>query len=627
MTGHSVSPSANPSAALDQRQWWQKPLIWAAFLSLLYLLREFFLIGFLTFLFCFVVRGLVGFLKRHIAPNRENRWLDLILTLSVFLGICLALYGLGRYLVPQLIRQGKSLVTQMQDSSAADVQNALLANTVGSWKFARQFGEPDDPRYQKGLNQFQEAGRAGEGLYQTFPQLHSRLQAEFEANYEQAQVLHLQSHGLQGAAASVQFEQWFLQIKAPELFHEKSDYYISRWQAGYASSEKSAELATLKQRPDFESQRDEQIRQRILTDIRSDPVLLAQLETQWAHALSIRQWADFRQSNEYQARFKMFYENRRATDPAIVPIDYPFFQTLDTAYPKGKVAFLTAVRQHYEADHESLAHQQHDFETATKLEFGQQWWANSHVADWGRDHAKDDGPKVLEAIVGSFDRGLGNLVRVPIQVATSLVLAFFILIEWHGVKNGVANLRHTRLQPVFDEIAPGVMTLGKLIGKTFQGQVTIAMFNAVFTLIALWLIGVEHEFILALVVFVFSFIPVVGVILSGVPICAIAVLQPGGSLLMVLQVIVAIAVIHLMEGMILAPRIIGKIGHLHPVMVIAILLVAEHFFGMWGLILGVPVAIYIIRVVILNSPIPGIYEPGRIYEPDKAVAEVTIQHE
>jgi predicted PurR-regulated permease PerM len=62
-------------------------------------------------------------------------------------------------------------------------------------------------------------------------------------------------------------------------------------------------------------------------------------------------------------------------------------------------------------------------------------------------------------------------------------------------------------------------------------------------------------------------------------------------------------------------------------MVIAILLVAEHFFGMWGLILGVPVAIYIIRVVILNSPIPGIYEPAPIYEADKAVAEVTIQHE
>jgi predicted PurR-regulated permease PerM len=74
-------------------------------------------------------------------------------------------------------------------------------------------------------------------------------------------------------------------------------------------------------------------------------------------------------------------------------------------------------------------------------------------------------------------------------------------------------------------------------------------------------------------------------------------------------VLVAVGVIHMIEGMVLSPRIIGKIGHLHPVLVIAILLVAEHFFGMWGLILGVPVAIYLIRVVILRTPIPGIYEP------------------
>jgi len=71
--------------------------------------------------------------------------------------------------------------------------------------------------------------------------------------------------------------------------------------------------------------------------------------------------------------------------------------------------------------------------------------------------------------------------------------------------------------------------------------------------------------------------------------------------------------------MILSPRIIGKIGHLHPVLVIAILLVSEHFFGMWGLVLGVPVAIYIIRVIILRSPIPGIYEP--------VVANVAVEGE
>ena len=148
------------------------------------------------------------------------------------------------------------------------------------------------------------------------------------------------------------------------------------------------------------------------------------------------------------------------------------------------------------------------------------------------------------------------------------------------------------------------------MGRSFQGQAIIAMANAALTLVALFLIGVEYQFVLASIVFVFSFIPVLGVIFSGIPICAVAVLQPGGTLMMALQVVLAIALIHLVEGMVLSPRIIGKIGHLHPILVIVILLVAEHFFGTWGLILGVPVAIYLIRVVILNTAIPGIYEPN-----------------
>ncbi len=57
------------------------------------------------------------------------------------------------------------------------------------------------------------------------------------------------------------------------------------------------------------------------------------------------------------------------------------------------------------------------------------------------------------------------------------------------------------------------------------------------------------------------------------------------------------------------PRIVGKVLHLHPVMVLLILVIGEHFFGIWGLLLGVPIAVYLIRVVILKEAIPGIYEP------------------
>ncbi len=506
----------------------------------------------------------------------------------------------------------------MQNSSAEELQNTLLANTVGTWKFENLYGGPSDSRYQKGLSQFQAAGRNGEGLYQEFPKLHSTLEAEFEANYEQARVLHLQSQELQQTSAGGPLRQWFLEVKAPQLFDDRQDYYLKRWEAEHAAPEKADELAALRQQPDFQTRRNEQIRERIWTDIKSDPVLLADLKNQWTQAVSIQKWEQFRASPEYQAEFKKFYAMERKQSPGTVPIDYAYYQTLAAAYPKGKPAFLAAVRQHDETEKESPAHQQFDFESATKLELGQQWWATSHAADWVRDHAADDGPEWLEAVVKRVDEGLASLVKIPIQVITALVLAVFILIEWHGMKNSVADLRNTRLRPIFDEIAPGVVALGKLIGKSFQGQVVISMFNACFTLIAMWMIGVEYKFILALLVFVFSFIPVLGVILSGVPICAIAVLQPGGSFWMAIQVIIAIAIVHLTESMILSPRIIGKIGHLHPVLVIAILLVAEHFFGMWGLVLGVPVAIYIIRVVILRSPIPGIYEPDLAAEATKS---------
>ncbi len=593
----------------ERPNWWRAPLIWAVFLVLLYLLREFFLIGFLTFLTCFIVRGLVGFLMRRIAPHRESRSMELVLTLAIFVAVCLGLFGVSRLVLPYGIREGKSLVAQLQAMGPAGLQNSLLSNTVGTWQFKRQFGTPTNQRYQAEFKKFQESGRSGEGLYQSFPKLFSNLQAEFESSFERAQVLHLESSELQGNLAHEQFEQWLKKIRVPNVFEQKSDYYISQWEASFVAQGNTDELATLKKQPEFESIRQRQINQRILTDLKLDPVLIGELKNEWAEAQAAQLWSDFRKSADYQDQFKSFYEARRKENPAAAPLDFDFFESLAKAYPNGKEDFLGVVRQHYETTTESVAAQEHDFETASKLQLGQQWWGSSQAADWIREHAKSDGANALKAIGGWFEERLGDLVRVPIQVLTALMIAIFILIEWHRMKEDVIAIRQTRLRPIFDEIAPGIIALGKLIGKSFQGQAVIALFNAAMTFGALWMIGVEYKFVLALMTFVFSFIPVVGVILSGIPICAVAVFQPGGSLLMAVQVVIAIAVIHMIEGMILAPRIIGKIGHLSPVLVIAILLVSEHFFGMWGLILGVPVAIYIIRIVILNKAIPGVYDP------------------
>ncbi len=100
MTSETSIEHPEPTPSLADQTWWHKPLIWGTFLVLLYLLREFFLIGFLTFLFCFVIRSVVGLLEKRLAAGRDNHRLDLALTLIVFLGVCLCALRTGPVLRP-----------------------------------------------------------------------------------------------------------------------------------------------------------------------------------------------------------------------------------------------------------------------------------------------------------------------------------------------------------------------------------------------------------------------------------------------------------------------------------------------------------------------------------------------
>ena len=181
-----------------------------------------------------------------------------------------------------------------------------------------------------------------------------------------------------------------------------------------------------------------------------------------------------------------------------------------------------------------------------------------------------------------------------------------------ALSQGVQDLQHTRLRPVCDEIFPVIATLGKLLGKSFRGQAIIALFDATFMLLVMTVLGIENRFLFAGMVFVFSFVPIVGVVISGIPIILTAIMQPGGSLTVAVYVVIAIVIVHTIEGMILSPKIMGKLGQMHPVLVMATLTIAEHFFGMWGLLLGVPVAIYLIRVVLLGKDIPGITDSDTV---------------
>ena len=81
----------------------------------------------------------------------------------------------------------------------------------------------------------------------------------------------------------------------------------------------------------------------------------------------------------------------------------------------------------------------------------------------------------------------------------------------------------------------------------------------------------------------------------------VALLQPGGGMGLAIKATSLVAVVVILETFVFSPRILGKMMELHPVLIIAILPIAHAFFGIWGLLLAIPVAVYVINEVIFRK--------------------------
>jgi predicted PurR-regulated permease PerM len=128
----------------------------------------------------------------------------------------------------------------------------------------------------------------------------------------------------------------------------------------------------------------------------------------------------------------------------------------------------------------------------------------------------------------------------------------------------------------------------------------IAICNTILTAIGLWMMGLtQNLLVLSAIVFVFSFIPVFGTILSSIPICLLA-LQTGGVTTMVLAILMICAV-HALETYVLNPQIYGHHMHMNPVLVLIVLTIGGKLFGVWGLLLGIPIVNYVFRHAIRRA--------------------------
>ncbi|MEY3161326.1 MAG: hypothetical protein RIT25_1317 [Planctomycetota bacterium] len=247
------------------------------------------------------------------------------------------------------------------------------------------------------------------------------------------------------------------------------------------------------------------------------------------------------------------------------------------------------------------------------------------AAGTGEQQAPSAAPKKPEPIVSDFlkqllgfnpeqettDAGKEALTRERIQqlgkwgedllgYASSFLLAmlfsFLMVLDLPKIARGIGGLRDTKIGFIYDEVADSIATFGRVMGRALGAQLAIAVLNTVLTAIGIWVLGLPNAVFLSTIVFLCSFIPVAGVFISSTPICLLS-LQAGGFPMMLLA-IGLILLIHAIETYILNPRIYGHHMRMNPVLVLIVLTVGGKLFGVWGLILGIPVVNYVFRYAV-----------------------------
>lgn len=203
---------------------------------------------------------------------------------------------------------------------------------------------------------------------------------------------------------------------------------------------------------------------------------------------------------------------------------------------------------------------------------------------------------------------LSSVTKFALQTAVSLILSFIIVWDMPRITSGINSLRTSRLGPVYNEVAPVLTVFGKLFGRALEAQARIALVNTVLTAAGMWALAIPGLGLLSLFVFVCSFIPIAGCIISTVPIGFVALTEFGFFKLAL--VILMVTGVHFVEAYVLNPAIYSAHLKLHPLMVLSVLVVAEHSLGIWGLLLAVPLTVFALDYLI-KYPDSSVTEVGQ----------------
>jgi predicted PurR-regulated permease PerM len=168
-------------------------------------------------------------------------------------------------------------------------------------------------------------------------------------------------------------------------------------------------------------------------------------------------------------------------------------------------------------------------------------------------------------------------------VIITIFVSYFFLAEGDRIWSWLVRLLPIRMQPGIN--GAGVRAFSVVSGWVV-GTALIACIHAVVIGAVLWLVGASLVLPLAVLVFIGSFVPIIGAVLAG-GVAIVVTLVTAGPVPALILLVVLIAE-NQIEAHLLQPFIVGRAVRLHPVAIVLVLAAAAAVGGLLGAIVAVP---------------------------------------
>jgi predicted PurR-regulated permease PerM len=197
----------------------------------------------------------------------------------------------------------------------------------------------------------------------------------------------------------------------------------------------------------------------------------------------------------------------------------------------------------------------------------------------------------------SYLQGIGTTVAKDVLgivagvVGTIVEMVLVLILSVYLTANGPNIARTLRRETPRTQrwrMSLLIAIVDRVVGGYIRGTLTLAALIGFLVGIGMFVLGVPYAALLGVLAFFMEFIPIIGVIISGAVSVLVALFFQGW--LKAILVLAYFVFVHVIEGDVIGPRIMGRAVGIHPATAIVALIAGTELFGFWGALFAAPLA-------------------------------------